>query len=104
MTIQSFIETAIKGGWCPKDQQGNEIELQGQENHPVVLQELKNIHKILLDPLAWEAVGKVKGWNSKERQVIHVESFPYEEWQGNMVRMIHELLKGRTIEEYIATL
>lgn len=43
MTIKDFISRAIKGGW---------------KHH------LKSVYpaEILLDPLAWKAVGKVGGW------------------------------------------
>ena len=56
MTIKQFIEKAIGGGWKPHD----------HFNEPCDIGDLKYA-EILLDPLAWKAVGKVEGWyDSKE--------------------------------------
>lgn len=117
MTIQEFISSAIEGGfsfshWIKKGDITNidfdsvwddgkfYIHFLSKESNMMGF----NIYKILLDPKVWEAVGKMKGWNSKEKQVVDVESFPFEEWEGKMIMIVHKLLKGSTLEEYIATL
>ena len=53
MTIEDFVEKAIQGGWDSKNEWGS-------SPHDIP------IERILLDPLAWQSVGKVKGWECRE--------------------------------------
>lgn len=55
--------------------------------------------EILLDPLAWQAVGKVEGWHRGSLD----EAF-HPTWKQNMHRMIDALAEGKTIEDYLKTL
>lgn len=60
------------------------------------------IAEMVLDPLAWQAVGKVEGWEkiSYCRECEVADSG----YKGRMHRMIDALAEGKTIEEFISTL
>lgn len=99
MTIQTFIEKAIEGGW-KKDTfgqlkfgnyWGNQISLTYTREDGERGEWLYSYWAILLDPEAWKAVGKVSGWYEGQYKQV-------------MEDMIAPLCAGRTIEEYIATL
>lgn len=125
MTIKQFIEKAIEGGWVFRSsikvyrvtfdhpKYPHSVTLDSAE---VIVSTL--VHEILLDPLAWQAVGKVEGWGGrgdfwnekggrlvpgKPRVVGMLHAF-CPEWQFHMHRMIDALAEGKTIEEFIATL
>lgn len=112
MTIKQFIEAAIEGGWKLTNSYEESVEVKGDY---IIYCE----YSIFLDPLAWKAVGKVKVWKAGEfpyldefigdRRVGFVApyegvDFVGEYWQFAMHLMIDALIKGRTLEEYIATL
>tara|TARA_Y100000310_G_scaffold272864_1_gene288077 strand:+ start:35 stop:319 length:285 start_codon:yes stop_codon:yes gene_type:complete len=94
MTIKQFIEKAIEGGWEDGDSRSAH-----HVNDCVV--ENVNVHKILLDPAAWEAVGKIEKW--KEEYERKHWGYPAE-WNANMHEMIDALADGKTIQQYIETL
>lgn len=104
MTTQQFIEKAIEGGWT--------MEMVDKK-HVMNL-----LPSIVLDPLAWQAVGKVEGWseavcvgcgasNIKDCD-CHISHVPLpvtmELWLYNMHCMIDALADGKTIEQYLETL
>lgn len=95
MTIQEFITTAIEGGYV-----NNYLNPRSVAEMQYLLAESK--HMILLDPNAWKAVGKVKGWDTFEGS----SKFPNirQVWHVLMLEMIESLVEGKTLEEYIATL
>lgn len=107
MTIQEFIEAAIEGGWGGNWKKKPIIEI--LENKCVGFHYAgsfdgiqMSIYDIFLQPKAWQAVGKVKGWdhsyhNYELRRNIETE-------ESLMLDMIHALNTGSTLEEYIATL
>lgn len=122
MTIKQFIEKAIEGGWIPRDcdvmiknpiaarVEGDRIELQAQGSDgwtglksSVLLNGFaeEHSHRILLDPLAWKAVGKVEGWRIKGEWETN---FGVDGWLENMHRMIDALAEGKSIEDYLKTL
>jgi len=82
MTIKDFINKAIEGGWMP-DADTPEIYYEGIRTNA------------LLDPLAWQAVGKVEGWEDRDTEP---------NWQNKMHQMIDALVEGKTLEEFIETL
>lgn len=101
MTISDFITKAIEGGWqddqkaqfliasigsTDPDRNGTQLHIQFGDH-------------ILLDPLAWQAVGKVEGWGEAGKY----NSIPAE-WLSNMHRLIDALVEGKTIEQYLETL
>lgn len=92
MTIKQFIEAAT-----------------GEEVDGISLAKM-NIHAILLDPKAWEAVGRVKGWDENPSW-FGGHSCSLCEYPGSqsspkyhMGLMVKFLCEGKTLEDYIATL
>lgn len=98
MTIKQFIEKAIAGGW--KTDWYDDWE--GGSYSDMV------IPRILLDPLAWQAVGKTEGWIGYKRTGIdkgnEIEYHDMEVWKSNMHRMIDALAEGKTIEQFLEPL
>lgn len=95
MTIKSFIEKAIEGGYW---------------EYPPALDDLLdgNFHKVLLDPEAWKAVGKVEGWKGETSfwgcLSCDDEALWMPTWKYKWHRMIDALAGGETIEQYLETL
>lgn len=98
-SITAFIKDAIEGGWA------------GQ-----VIQTMDNVYpyqvrttSIFLDPLAWQAVGKTRGWdmNKGHRCRGHMdgslEMFGTEALLKNLQFICH-LSEGKSIEEALASL
>ena len=125
---QQFIEDAIKGGWNPRPEEttvkmtasfptefGNQIHYfetafieDGEENG-------RNFNlfdeQILLDPLAWQAVGKTRGWTHMNIPSAFEDSDPddtyldwdiQEGWLYWMHRFIDLIADGKTIEEALS--
>lgn len=103
MTTKEFIEKAIEGGW----------------NRYVWVSYIKNetygrggygtrtipTESVFLDPLAWQAVGKVEGWRLRdEEDVFNGGYLEDDEWLKNMHCMIDALAEGKPIEQFLATL
>lgn len=102
-----------EGGWEPESHR--------EEYHlPTGMGRRKSLNKTvrasitleaaLLDPLAWQAVGKVEGWKDGGNE----EEIEEDEWKpGDIIgprylfemhRMIDSLAEGKTIEQFISTL
>ena len=86
---KTFIELAKCGGW----------------KAPLIYQ-IYNYPEILLDPLAWYAVGKVKGWNLQEKQhedpkgtTGHTRDYLKSGWLFHWHEFVDFLAKGNTVEE-----
>ena len=93
MTIKEFIETAIEGGYINTSDYGEK----GYDYMVNLFSE--RIEKVVLNPEAWKAVSKVQVPNphlTELARIMMVESL--------MKRMIDALIKGKSLEEYIATL
>lgn len=102
--IKQFIEDAIDGGWF-KDK-----ETMRKENivigHYGIVWCDADLHKsngdILLDPTAWQAVGKTRGWDDLRGIDIELD---YSSWmectetEVNQMQFTHHLQRGKTIEE-----
>lgn len=94
---QRFIEKAIQGEYPNLHFLDTATEGAGQ-------------YRILLDPLAWQAVGRVDGWDER----MHKKGgSPHREeecwcqdysWRKAMHRMIDALAEGKTVEQYLATI
>lgn len=111
MTPKQFIEKALEGGWKASEQgEGKTIE---HVFFPAWFE------KVLLDPLAWAAVGKVEGWGHEMKgngipigtypeAMVHVlfhktnKLIPV--WQFHMHQMITALCEGKSIEQFLETL
>ena len=144
MTPKTFIEKAIEGGYelpnsfdrysyggCGDDHKSNidtvkEINVGTFGHAPVA--------EILLDPLAWQAVGKVEGWSENRekhysekkdvmgefievanagrhkcnkycaKKVYHGVEWIGQEWLYYMHRMIDALAEGKDVESLLKTL
>lgn len=111
MTIQTFIERAIEGGWEPL--LAHEVHFANWNNRSASHKEVRAsyvLHEILLDPLAWKAVGKVEGWNNVHengQECYHGDCSCHDSgctWRQWMHGMIDALAEGKTIEQYLETL
>ena len=82
---KQFIEDAIEGGW----------KLYAYDVNEIFKREL--VFRVLLDPLAWQAVGKTRGWEESKGN----GEYPVfrDEWHA----FIDELMKKKTIEESLST-
>lgn len=103
MTIQNFITKAIEGGWKPSASWFGDVPVDSE------------YHTVLLNPEAWQAVGKVEGWAEylcgvcrgpfEDECVLNhggMKSTP--EWKYNFIDMACKLADGQTIEQFIETL
>jgi hypothetical protein len=112
MTIKEFIEKAIEGEWKPfktievvGDGFWDKVDFQTfgyshPSNADKVIASI-NMYRLILDPEAWKAVGKVEGWGTEPSGSIYQGE---EKWFRHMHRMIDALAEGKTIEQFIATL
>lgn len=109
---KQFIEDAIEGGWNFKEDNGyvyptesTKAMLEGGWVH---------LNMLILDPKAWQAVGKVREWEQEDGHCpnIHHSVFvgedgkrifcpecPSDEWPDKQMDFITELQKGKPIEE-----
>lgn len=98
MTIKKFIEFAIEGGCL-----GYRYLLSLADDE---INESSGFAFMLLDPKAWQAVGKVEGWTGLRHceWADKQEANEYEVWQYHWHSMIDALAEGKSIEEFIKTL
>lgn len=97
---QQFIGDAIKGGW---DGNGGfetyEERIRGWyfhdfgNEHGVYL----TLAEILLDPLAWQAVGKTRGWGMMEHMDLPL-------WRDKLHSFIDHLADGKSIEDALTAI
>ena len=87
-TTKQFIEDAIEGGY-----KGYE---RFEQMDDVVVYDLA-ISVVLLDPLAWQAVGKTRGW-----------AMPYKtqtgRWEYESGMFFQSMMSGLSIEEALLTI
>lgn len=101
MQIEKFIEKAIEGGGL--DIKNTEFEKHLKQGTV----DMRTFALILLDPLAWKAVGKVEGWSEEKFypfDPVHATGETISEAQWHFRCMGNALWEGKTIEEYIKTL
>lgn len=99
---QKFIEDAIKGGWGSHLGKKWRIAAGYIEHMQTyygkgVWERVIAISTALLDPLAWQAVGKTRGWVSYSEFALARN--PEGTWRWQMHRFIDHLADGLTIEE-----
>lgn len=106
MTIKEFIEKSIDGGY------GN-----GREHFLRNLPEYA-LFQVWLDPLAWQAVGEVDGWEDvhpmnvlgeclgcgKDVDPGHVCKSVKKGYVARMHDMINFLVEGKSVEQFLETL
>lgn len=111
MTTKEFIEKAIEGGWEGTD--GLSLVIGSVDNcYGLVWDEemYKTIHEIILDPKAWEAVGKVEEFKDNGTiDLDHHIAYTHGLFNNNlhiikMHQMIDHLVSGGTITSYLETL
>jgi len=101
---QSFIEDAIAGGWRKEcgfefssmsdDEEDFAVRFKDATEHVTY-----SVYYLLLDPLAWQAAGKTRGWN---RLNGHFDG--RRPWHDAWVRFIDILADGKTIDEALAAI
>lgn len=89
MTPVTFIEKAIEGGYK------REKYMDGK---------FYDIHRVVLDPKAWKAVGITEKWGSYMCPNDECPVPTHELWEAKMMDMMQEIVKGGTIESYLITL
>jgi len=119
MTTKEFIEKAIKGGWSPLiDSQDIDIINHDEyentymicDHEETICTEPISYYETLLDPKAWEAVGKAEGdtWAGYDCRYHPVGNMCQVctggNWSFRMKAMMDALIESKTIEEYLATL
>ncbi len=121
MTIKKFISSAIKGGWkirkdvemywetkteswwykwMSENEDGELCEL----TNPACLDHPHYFYQFILDPKAWEAVGKAEGWEEKWMSYDYGQSFCISGAEHKMHQMIDALCEGNTLTDFIEIL
>lgn len=101
---EQFIEDVIAGGWNKLPNEN--IKLMGDSITDIRSNRLYSLHKVLLDPNAWQAVGKTRGWGTDDWDEQHFglkdspEEASYKQWH----RFIDHLTDGKTIEEALSAI
>lgn len=110
MTTKEFCQKAIEGGFRVAGYEDAEVTSNGLR---ISYCDYIDKATILLDPLAWQAVGKVEGWDENIPQVsdkelslseIVIKYKKMPEYAYNMHRMVDYLCDGGTIESFLETL
>ena len=102
---QRFIEDAIKGGWKEDIQvrySGGRIERIYKAWGASTWERYMDLSTVLLDPLAWQAVGKMRGWYITTKPCNHSDNY-----HGTCMRcawhcFIDHLADGLSIEEALS--
>ena len=116
MTEKQFVKKAIVGGWKqPWDKKDKTVDFEehGVTYDFVPYEEEKVVayEEIFLDPLAWQAVGKVSGWGKDTKMNIgkliakKMYSADYYLREGpkyRMHQMIDALWDGKSIKEFLS--
>lgn len=109
---QIWIEDAIKGGWrtswhwdeenYSEDEIIESLSEYKDEWYTNYYGMVVNTNHPFLDPLAWQAVGKTRGWNSRTTFYTSFTKHNKENnepWRLDMHIFIDHLADGKTIEE-----
>jgi len=108
---QRFIERALEGGW--KKGHWEFLGLVDRTEEPLArFSNLRtvgasvhsvSVASILLDPAAWQAVGKVEFWPDENPDPEDTGSY-MPTWLLYMHGLIGALAEGKSVEEYLATI
>ncbi len=103
---QTFIELAIEGGWWPRELDRPEEGQPTSESAEYLLLRYEQPYASLLDPLAWAAVGKSRGWDEKLMCPVcgngigrDCDEKFIDEWAYNFHSFVNLLTVGKSIEE-----
>lgn len=109
--VRRFIEDAIAGGWNPWPDVWGRTPLikvdtmRARFRNPVNGRLVSLIHhQILLDPEAWQAVGKMRNWDNGVESCTTKNCPDHTHWRQNWHRFIDALADGKTIEEALSVL
>jgi len=105
MTIKQFIEKAIEGGYGGTSlvKKGCWTGIRTWTHELPDLDDQLHFMAMLLDPLAWQAVGRVEEWSEERTQMgYHIQWIPM--WWAKMLGLVDALAVGKTIESYLKTL
>lgn len=108
--VKEFIEKAIEGGWLPRSTQnilvgripvsGVFVEIFSDDPWISSVRDRRQsirIEEIMLDPLAWQAVGKVDGWSGSgdkaKDNLMRYSDFEEQHWKTYMHRFIDALIE-----------
>jgi len=101
MTIKQFIEKAVEGGYLKRPDLVVSVDRTGYTRKNTEGNEtFMPIDSILLDPLAWQAVGKVEGWDN----YCSCKKGECTAYIGIMHRMIDALAEGKSISDFLKEL
>jgi hypothetical protein len=98
MTLKTFIEKAVEGGWLMP------------QSFNVTAEGIYPVYSIFLDPKLWQAVGKVEGWIREDGTDVakYIQNDPkrtsYPLWKWHMHAMLNFICEGGTPEQFIETL
>lgn len=103
---QQFIEDAMLGDWSfPEDlhrvqniaylKTGVRLYASGFPDESGIY---VGYAEVLLDPLAWQAVGETRGWNHAIGTADFIRPMSYR-WMQEMHKFVDQLIVGKTIEE-----
>ncbi len=95
MTTEEFYIAAIEGGY--DEHRAFRATEMGHSSEFIE-------DAMFLDPEAWKAVAKIKGWNEKSAYYNEDKELYTSTSRHIMEMMIDHLWNGKTIEEYISTL
>lgn len=100
--MKEAIQKAIEGGWRPKNWDKTDIDDFGFSQETILSHEV-----ILLDPLFWQALAKVEGWQEKTDRILGTEiGFSPAEltWKYHWHRFIDHLAEGEDAESFFTDL
>jgi len=105
---QRFIVDAIEGDWKQPRKTALAFGADAMEEVWVVedrdelfqLEDIFVVQEALLDPLAWQAVGKTRGWKSLTGESYNDRYAWQEKWHN----FIAHLADGKTIDEALSAL
>lgn len=107
--IKQFMRDAVDGGWEPKFSRGMgviEADLGTRTLNVIKGPPTLSWSDMFLDPEAWKAVGKVRGWNAKSPDGVlwYKHKMPMKPYLVLMHRMIDALAEGKTIDQYLESI
>lgn len=106
---EKFVRDAIEGGWLLRGALGGEISQYEVETKTFAMKDGNTwlrppMAVIMLDPTAWQAVGKVRGWGLHVCHYFTNNDADVPMWKCKMHGLIDALAEGKTIDEYLQTI
>lgn len=108
---ETFIRDAIEGGWKPYQDSALEFHqmLVGaaffKDSESAIRTNTVPVSDILLDPAAWKAVGRARGWPPKKAYNLYGAGRIREHrFDKKMAGLMYALAEGKSAEEYLGTI